>query len=212
MEISRGDREDGIVIGNVYDKYNSNNPIVRFLMGRFSNALNDFVQKADPKDIHEVGCGEGYWVLHWLRQGFKARGSDFSKNVIDIAKNNALEKGVTDYNFEQISIYDLIPERDSADLIVCCEVLEHLEDPNAGLAALQRIAKNYTILSVPREPLWCSLNFLRGKYMGYFGNTPGHINHWSKNGFLCLVKKYFDIIEVKSPIPWTMVLCRQKQL
>ncbi|WP_045575622.1 class I SAM-dependent methyltransferase, partial [Desulfosporosinus sp. I2] len=140
MKISQGEMEDGVVVGNAYDKYGSRKHIIRLIMHGFDNALSELVHKIKPTDIHEIGCGEGYWVLRWQHENMKVRGSDFSGKVINIARTNAVELGISDFLFEQFSIYDLIPERDSADLIVCCEVLEHLEDPEAGLAALQRIA------------------------------------------------------------------------
>ena len=112
--------------------------------------------------------------------------------------------------FEAKSIYDLETGRDDADLVVCCEVLEHLEQPEVALQALQRIEFRHLIVSVPKEPLWCALNLARGKYIADWGNTPGHIQHWSKTGFIRMVSKYFDVLEVRSPLPWTMLLCRPR--
>jgi 2-polyprenyl-3-methyl-5-hydroxy-6-metoxy-1,4-benzoquinol methylase len=211
MKISGGLQENGIVIGNAYDKYGSKNPVVRWIMKGFADALSCLVIKVAPKTIHEIGCGEGYWVLDWNKQGIKARGSDFSEKVIDLAHENAKDQGISPSIFAARSIYDIEPGRDSADLIVCCEVLEHLEQPEAGLAALQRVATDYVILSVPREPIWCVLNLARGKYLASLGNTPGHIQHWSTGTFVDLVGRYFDIVEVKRPLPWTMLLCRVKR-
>jgi 2-polyprenyl-3-methyl-5-hydroxy-6-metoxy-1,4-benzoquinol methylase len=210
LKISGGIKEDGIVVGNAYDKYGSQNPIVRWIMKGFADALSSLVIKVKPKTIHEIGCGEGYWVLDWNQQGIEARGSDFSEKVIALAHENAKDRGISPAIFAACSIYDIEPERDSADLIVCCEVLEHLEQPEAGLAALQRIATDYVVLSVPREPIWCALNLARGKYLTSLGNTPGHIQHWSTKTFIDLVGHYFDIVEVKTPLPWTMLLCRVK--
>ena len=120
------------------------------------------------------------------------------------------DAGLSSSLFEPRSIYDLDTGRDSADLVVCCEVLEHLEHPDAGLLALQRVVGRHLIVSVPKEPLWCALNLARGNYIGHWGNTPGHIQHWSKGGFIRLVSKYFDVIEVKRPLPWTMLLCKPR--
>jgi len=212
MKISRGVMEDGVVVGNAYDKYGSKNHIIRLIMRGFDSALSELVHKIKPVDIHEIGCGEGYWVLRWQQENMKVRGSDFSEKVINIARTNAAELGLTDSVFQKRNIYDLVADHDSADLIVCCEVLEHLEDPEAGLIALQRVAKNHVILSVPSEPLWRILNLVRGKYISNLGNTPGHTQHWSKNSFLHLVNRYFDVLEVKSPMPWTMLLCSAKHL
>ncbi len=208
IKIAGGLAENGVVIGNNFDKYGSSNPIVRWMMNGFEVTLSELVAKASPESIHEIGCGEGYWVLRWNQQGLSARGCDFSKNVVEIARENAISQGLAPTLFESRSIYDLDPVQDSADLVVCCEVLEHLENPEAGLQAMQRVTRQHLIISVPQEPLWCGLNLMRGKYIPRWGNTPGHIQHWSRHGFVDLVSKYFEIIETKSPLPWTMLLCR----
>jgi len=211
IQISGGQSEDGVIVGNVYDKYGSRNPIVHWIQRGYMNAIDDLVKKAAPKSIHEIGCGEGFWVLHWNQLGIASRGSDFSKQVIDLARENAVQKGLSTENFYVKSIYDINPEQDSADLVVCCEVLEHLERPNEALDALKKIVNNNLILSVPKEPLWHFLNMLRVKYLLKYGNTPGHIQQWSKSRFIQLVSRYFEIVEVKTPFPWTMVLCHAKK-
>jgi hypothetical protein len=76
---------------------------------------------------------------------------------------------------------------------------------------LTSITKKDLILSVPNEPIWHILNMLRGKYLSALGNTPGHYQHWSKNQFIKFVSKYAEIIEVKTPLPWTLIHCRPKK-
>jgi ubiquinone/menaquinone biosynthesis C-methylase UbiE len=209
MKISGGITERGVIIGNTYDKYGSRNPVVRWIMRAFESALSALIAQVNPCSIHEVGCGEGYWVLRWTEQGIAARGSDFSAKVIELAQSNAMDRGVSPNLFKACSIYDLVPEHDAAHLVVCCEVLEHLERPEDGLRALQSVANPYLIISVPCEPLWSVLNMARGKYLSEFGNTPGHLQRWSQKEFIRLVSKYFEVLEVRSPIPWSMMLCRR---
>jgi 2-polyprenyl-3-methyl-5-hydroxy-6-metoxy-1,4-benzoquinol methylase len=211
LRVSGGIKEDGVFVGNTYDKYGSRSLIVKWIMGGFESALSELVAKASPTAIHEIGCGEGYWVLRWNEEGIAARGCDFSTYVINLARDNAAVRGLPTSFFETRSIYDLDPGRDGADLVVCCEVLEHLEHPEAGLQALQRTVRRHLIISVPREPLWCVLNLARGEYLGDWGNTPGHLQHWSKGSFVRLVSKYFEVVEAKSPLPWTMLLCRPRR-
>lgn len=211
MKISGGLKEEGIVVGNTYDKYGSGNPIVKKLVKGFDNVLSDFVKDAAPETIHEIGCGEGFWVLNWNREGFDACGSDFSGKIIDIARENAVEQGASPEIFKARSIYELRKNEDSADLVVCCEVLEHLEHPEEGLAALARIARQHVILSVPREPLWRALNIMRFKYLANLGNTPGHVQHWSKAKFIRLAGNYFRVVRIGTPLPWTMVLCNASE-
>ena len=207
MKISEGQQEDGIVVGNTYDKYNTRNPIARKLVQGFSNALSELVATLDVQGIHEVGCGEGYWTLQWKAQGYAARGSDFSSVVIDLAQQNAEARGL-DVEFKVSDVYDLKPEADAAELVVCCEVMEHLERPEQALEILTRLARPYLIVSVPREPIWSCMNMARGKYWSSLGNTPGHIQRWSKRSYLDLLRQQVDVLAVRSPLPWTMALCR----
>ena len=213
MRISGGRSEQGIVFGNTYDKYGSRNPVVRTLMRGFRRGLEAFVDRAAPASIHEVGCGEGYWGLRWARRGIPYRGTDFSAGVIDYARANARCAGVDPNVFSVRSVYDLTPDADAADLVVCCEVLEHLDDPRAALARLEAAAGRHLILSVPREPLWRVLNVLRGAYLLDIGNTPGHVQHWSRRAFARFVADAapaFEVVDHRAPLPWTLLLCQRR--
>lgn len=111
-------------------------------------------------------------------------------------------------HFSAGNIYEITPKT-KYDLILCCEVLEHLDTPEKALKELKKVSDGYIILSVPREPIWRCLNLLRGKYWRAFGNTPGHIQHWSSNSFKRFLKENgMEIIRITNPLPWTMILCR----
>jgi hypothetical protein len=49
---------------------------------------------------------------------------------------------------------------------------------------MARCAERHLLVSVPREPLWRMLNMARGAYWPALGNTPGHLNHWSRRSFV----------------------------
>ncbi len=206
--------EHGIVAGNVYDKYNTTNPVARRLMRRFLNAVTDLVELSEAREVHEVGCGEGNLSLHLSGLGLTVRGSDFSSRVIETARRqtarqSAKQAGLAEQlEFKVASIHDLEPAADAAPLVVCCEVLEHLERPAEALAILATLAQPYLLLSAPREPLWRILNLTRGAYIRDLGNTPGHLNHWSKRAFLRMLREHVEIVAVRSPLPWTIALCR----
>jgi hypothetical protein len=55
---------------------------------------------------------------------------------------------------------------------------------------------------------WRMLNVARGAYVRDLGNTPGHVNHWSKRAFVSLLSRHGEVIEARSPFPWTMLLVR----
>jgi ubiquinone/menaquinone biosynthesis C-methylase UbiE len=94
------------------------------------------------------------------------------------------------------------------DLATAIEVLEHVPEPEATVAEMARVARRRVLVSVPREPLWRGLNMGRGAYLRELGNTPGHVNHWSKRGFVSMLSRYGRVEQVRSPFPWTMLLVR----
>lgn len=104
-----------------------------------------------------------------------------------------------------------VPFRDrSYDLVLALEVLEHLTDIRAGLEELARVGRRDFIISVPWEPVWRIGNVISGRYIRDLGNTPGHVQHWSRRGILRLLDEYFRIAVVLRPFPWIMVVCRKK--
>jgi 2-polyprenyl-3-methyl-5-hydroxy-6-metoxy-1,4-benzoquinol methylase len=94
------------------------------------------------------------------------------------------------------------------DLAAAIEVLEHVPDPERTLAEMARVAARHVLVSVPREPLWRGLNVARGAYLRELGNTPGHVNHWSKRSFVRAAGRHGEVVEACSPFPWTMLLVR----
>jgi 2-polyprenyl-3-methyl-5-hydroxy-6-metoxy-1,4-benzoquinol methylase len=193
--------------GNVYDKYGTRNPIERRLVDGFLEQVCELADRTGAGEAHEVGCGEGEISMLLARRGVRVRGSDASAEVIAEARRRSQAAGLgVDYRTAPIST--LAPDRDAAELIVCCEVLEHLDDPGAGLETITRLARPWLLVSVPREPIWRALNLARGKYVRDLGNTPGHLGHWSRRAFVEFLRSRVEVVDVRSPVPWTMALCR----
>ena len=194
---------DSMLEGNYYNKYKSNNFIVKYIMNNFHSSLDNFISSFNPKIIYEIGCGEGYLAIRYADKGYKVFGCDISKKCIDIAnKSVSNSRG----NFIVANIYDSSKlDIKKADLVICCEVLEHLTNPEKALSELQKLPVDNFIFSVPREPLWRLLNLIRGSYIAELGNTPGHLQHWSKRKFIDTINKYFSVKEIASPLPWTII-------
>jgi SAM-dependent methyltransferase len=195
--------------GNVYDKYSTPHPIERRLVSGFFAQLVRLVDQTGASEAHEVGCGEGELALRLAARGLRVRGSDAFAEVIGEARRRAAAADA-EVAYETRSVQELDPERDAAELVLCCEVLEHLDDPAAALETLTALAQPWLIVSVPREPLWRALNLARLKYVRDLGNTPGHLSHWSRGGFLRFLEPRLEVVEVRSPLPWTMALCRAR--
>jgi 2-polyprenyl-3-methyl-5-hydroxy-6-metoxy-1,4-benzoquinol methylase len=193
--------------GNFYDKYHSRNPLARRMMAGFLQAFDSLSAAAGARTAYEVGCGEGHLSFRMARRGMTVRASDISERLVKEANRQATAKELAAW-FEHASIYDLNSRSAGGELVVCCEVLEHLDDPAAALDVLSGLARPYLLASVPREPLWRVLNMVRGSYWRQAGNTPGHVNHWSTSEFLRFLRTRFEVVAVRTPVPWTMALCR----
>lgn len=191
------------------DKYQSSNPIARRLVHGFMTSILKSVEATGEKDVHEIGCGEGHIIGMLARNGYRVRGCDIEPAALAVAQSEAERHGL-DIPLAKKSIYELDPVTDSADVILCCEVLEHLTDPAAALDRLLAVTRKNLIVSVPREPIWHLLNMARGKYLHALGNTPGHYQHWTRRMFVDFVGARSDIVAVSSPLPWTVISCRPR--
>ena len=200
------DRE-GTVTGNTYDKYGSTNPVVRRLMGGFHASLDELWDGAAPTSVLDVGCGEGVLTHEWAQ---KLSGGRIVGIDLDDPQLHELWKTRTAPNLEyQVMKAENMPFADGEfDMASAIEVLEHVPDPSVTLAEMARCSSRWLLVSVPREPVWRMVNVARGAYWKQLGNTPGHLNHWSKRSFTRLLSQYGEVSEVRSPFPWTMLLVR----
>ena len=202
-----GVTQEPVPTGNTYDKYGSTNPVVRRLMNNFESTLEDLWHKAAPESILDVGCGEGVLTEQWADQLGSGRivgiDLDDAKLKAEWAKR---QRANLEYRVEDAT--NLSFADGEFDMATAIEVLEHVPDPERTVSEMARVAKRWVLVSVPREPLWRGLNMARGAYLKDLGNTPGHINHWSKRSFVAMLSRYGTVEEVRSPFPWTMVLVR----
>jgi SAM-dependent methyltransferase len=193
--------------GNTYDKYGSTNPVVKRLMNGFHRTLDDLWQKAAPDSVLDVGCGEGVLTEQWAERlgGRRVVGIDLEDPAL---RSEGEQRRRQNLEFRAEEATSLSFDDDEFDLAAAIEVLEHVPDPAATLSEMARVARRWLLVSVPREPLWRVLNMARGAYWGSLGNTPGHVNHWSKRGFVDLLRRYGKVEQARSPFPWTMLLVR----
>ncbi len=206
MSIDTGPPHPQLPTESMRVKYHAQNPVTRRLVQGFLDTFDRFSSWVTARRTLEVGCGEGFLTdrLQDQKTDTWVCGLDASRPILDVATQH-----FGSLPFLCASAY-AVPFADrSFDLVVGCEVLEHVEDPDRALAEVARVSGRYAILSVPREPLWRVLNVARGKYVAARGNTPGHLQHWSTTGFVELANRYFDVIDVATPIPWTMLLAER---
>ena len=189
--------------GNVFDKYHTKNPVYRYLVREFLGTVRTFTRTLGRPSVLEVGCGEGH-LARFLADGWGVPpivAFDISPAVIRQAVRFAGGP-----RFFVGSSYGLPFPDKSFDLVIMCEVMEHLTEPEIALGEISRVARQACLVSVPREPLWRVLNLLRGSYWGAWGNTPGHVQWWSKRSLLRLVSRFGALRAAAAPYPWTVAM------
>ena len=191
---------------NFTGKYANSGIIAQKLVSNYFNSVKKLLAITENVNFcNEIGAGEGLSTQRLNKLVPNLSASEFVEGFVLKAKNN--NSGVKVF---QESVYELSYEAKSVDLIFLLEVLEHLDYPELALQEIKRVTRRYLIIGVPREPLWRLLNLCRLKYVKQFGNTPGHLNNWSKKEIIELVEKEFgNVIAVESPIPWTIILAEK---
>ena len=186
------------------------------LIDNYFTTVKDLIElsgiEAKPHiEAIELGCGEGFSterLRKMLPPQASLQASEFVADLVPKAQVRNPSVPVT-----QESVYELQHPNDSFDMVFLLEVLEHLDYPDKALAEIARVLKpdGYLVLGVPREPLWCILNMARGKYLAHFGNTPGHLNHWSKHSLRMFMEGHFGPVrQTRNPLPWTVVLAQKE--
>lgn len=181
--------------------------IGKYLIASFYQKIKDLIGRRNYTYTLEVGCGEGYSTKQ-LKNILTTKVFEASEYREDLVKT--ARKKNPSVKIIQEDIYKLNHRSRLPDLIICLEVLEHLEHPANALKELAQNTKKHLLLSVPNEPIWRFLNMLRFKYISDWGNTPGHLNHWNIRTIRQIVSPYFKIIEIKKPLPWLILLLEKK--
>lgn len=190
-----------------FRKYTSRNPLQKYLINNFLNTLFSCIDDLKIEKVLDAGCGEGFVLSEFNNRniGDHLEGIDFSEEALDAGKKLfpylSLKKG---------DVYRMSYENNSFDLVLCTEVMEHLKEPGRVMDEIVRVSKKYCLFSVPNEPLFMISNLLRGKNISRWGNDIDHLQHWSSKEFENFIDAKLDVLTIKRPFPWTLILGRKK--
>jgi len=91
--------------------------------------------------VLDIGCGGGLLSEALAKEGADVTAVDLAPELVKVARLHGLESGVTvDYRVQAAE--DLAAEQPgSFDVVTCMEMLEHVPDPGAIIAACHRLLK-----------------------------------------------------------------------
>jgi len=188
-------------------KHTTKNPIEKIILKNFYNTLLKSIRPYQIDTVLDAGCGEGFTLDRLRREkiGKTYSGIEYDQKAVDIANNLYPE-----IDIKQGDIYKLPFKSNSFDLVVCTEVLEHLDNPKKAYRELLRVSRKYVLITVPNEPIFTLQRIAKLKNIRHLGAHPEHIQHWSSGAFLKFVKiRGVKLIDKKLPIPWTMVIIKK---
>jgi SAM-dependent methyltransferase len=189
-----------------YAKFQSSNPAVLRMIDGFYGRVRSLVRSLDPDSVLDAGCGEGETVAR-LADCLPERVAGFDVQEECVAFTQQRFPGM---EVSQQSIYSLeFPDR-GFDLVLCLEVLEHLDDPSAALSELSRVSGRDLVLSVPHEPWFRVGSMLRGKHLARLGNHPEHVQHWGVRTFERFLAPRVELVSVSKAFPWLIAHCRPR--
>jgi len=132
-----------------------------------------------------IGQRPAVFMASWLAQwSVRLAGCDVAAGVAAYARHHLPASVALDV----ADIYHLPMASRSCDLVLCSEVLEHLEDVQAALAELQRVSREHVLVTVPHEPFFRAL--ARLAVWLRLGPDPGHVQFWTAPGFRRLMRQH----------------------
>lgn len=95
------------------------------------------------KTVLDVGCGGGILAESMARRGAaQVLGIDLADKPLKVAQLHALEAGVENLDYREVSAEALAQEQPASfDLVTCMEMLEHVPDPASIVRACASLVK-----------------------------------------------------------------------
>jgi SAM-dependent methyltransferase len=179
-------------------KFETANPVVRRLIGGFFARLGEVVEPLRPASTLDAGCGEGETLVR-LGPLLGERIAAVDLSAYSVGRTT---KRLPDVDARVASVADLPFADASFDLVLCLEVLEHLEDPAAAVAEIARVAASDVVVSVPHEPYFRIGSLLRGRHVRALGNHPEHVNQFNRRSLAVLLDPALEVDSIRVAFPW----------
>ncbi len=106
--------------------------------------VREYLGSLAGKRVLEIACGRGGFTTVLASLGGRVIGSDFSRTALEIARHKIGPVNGTPpaISLAQSDAAKLPFLPDSFDIIISCETIEHLPDPQAALSEMARVCRS----------------------------------------------------------------------
>jgi 2-polyprenyl-6-hydroxyphenyl methylase / 3-demethylubiquinone-9 3-methyltransferase len=102
----------------------------------------DSLASLPGKAVLDIGCGGGILAEAMARRAAQVTGIDLASKPLGVARLHALETGVENIEYVEVSAEDLAEERPAAfDVVTCMEMLEHVPEPESVVQACATLVR-----------------------------------------------------------------------
>ena len=138
-----------------------------------------YLDKYSYTDVVDIGCGSGFKLLQYF--------SHCHTTGIDVdATYEFLLKKYPDRHWIEASEKSRYPVR--TDLVICADVIEHLEDPASLIETIKRIDFHLLFLSTPERDL------ARGWFDYGPPDNTAHVREWNAKELRNYLSQYFEVM------------------
>lgn len=188
--------------------YSSKNILVSYIHNKRLDTIVNLIPKKAGLKILDAGCGEGQ-LLERISKSFERKGLSvelFGSDITNVALNNAKKRSNSKFFLEDLEKLHYLDE--SFDIIICTEVIEHVQNYKKVINELKRVLKSggILIISFPNEQLWNISRFFLGRKPI---KVPDHVNSFSPRDIINEVKlKVIKILNIPFGLPYFIALTR----
>lgn len=141
------------------------------------NILRILSKYSDINSFIDIGCGAGELACTLVENGKKGTGIDFSEAAIKTAKGIRTRRNIDAKNLV-FEVGDATKKMTNKfDLVICCEVLEHVKNDVKYLNEITKLSNKYLLISVPAKQ----------KLFDYSDEAVGHYRRYEKEDLINLL-------------------------
>jgi len=169
---------------------------------RHERIISEIEKVSTEQEVLNVGCGDCKTDYHLIKKGYQVYSTDYTRAS---HFDDVMEEYFDTLNYSTANIFDLNSYPvETSEIVMCCEVLEHLVDYEQAFRNLLNLTRKRLIIGVPWK-----------RSFNMPGPPPtGHCNWWHDENENSEFKSIYEFKEMCKPYNFYVekILTKQKDI